>query len=70
MVKYCVDTLAIPDTAKVVTRGFSLRFADEATARVFQDGFQYHEAFMVLSTKLMAPDRAFRRISPNSSIRW
>eukprot|EP00971_Amphidinium_carterae_P152612 3024512-Amphidinium_carterae.1 len=48
MVKYCVDTLALPSTTKVVTRGFfaqrvSLRFEDETSAREYHDGFRARE---------------------------
>eukprot|EP00971_Amphidinium_carterae_P151059 2995556-Amphidinium_carterae.1 len=45
MVKFCTDTLVIPDTAKVVTRRFfaqrvALRFEDAATANTFYDAFR------------------------------
>eukprot|EP00971_Amphidinium_carterae_P252710 5017379-Amphidinium_carterae.1 len=48
MVKYCTDTLAIPGTVKVVTRGFfaqrvSLWFEDKSAARTFHDGFRNAE---------------------------
>eukprot|EP00971_Amphidinium_carterae_P244796 4860303-Amphidinium_carterae.3 len=48
MVKYCVDTLGVPEAAKVVTRGFfaqrvSIRFETEDLARTFHDDFRAAE---------------------------
>eukprot|EP00971_Amphidinium_carterae_P242743 4819962-Amphidinium_carterae.1 len=45
MVKFCVDTLGVPDSAKVVTRGFfaqrvSLRFETADATTEFLDAFR------------------------------